>query len=300
MAEGALAGLLVLELNKFVAAPFCGKLLAGFGAEVIKVEPPGGEPTRAWGPFKDYVPHPETGAPHLFLNTGKKGITLDPASDSGRELLVRLIAQSDIFLSDLEPKTLDELHLDYPTLRAINPRLIMTAITFYGLKGPYRDFVASEMTGFAMSGYMFVSGDPGREPVKIAGNICQYHGGLQGLVGTMGAVFYRELTGEGQLVDVSITESLAFETNSAVTWMNNGIMQTREGNRLQRRSPAGNYPATTLPCKDGGWGPRRSGRLRAVRRAHGRAAAGRSRRPRRAVGPPGPHRRAEPAVAGPL
>lgn len=253
MAEAALAGMRVLEMNRFVAAPYCAKLLAGFGAEVIKVEPPGGEPTRLAGPFKDNIPHPETGAPYLFLNTGKKSVTLDPASETGRELLLKLLAQTDIFVTDLEPKTLDQLHLDYPTLQKINPRLIMTAISFFGQTGPYRDYLATELTGFAMSGYMFVSGDPGREPVKIAGNIGQYHGGLQGLTGTMGAVLYRELTGNGQLVDVSITEALAFETNSSVTWMNNGIMQTREGNRLQRRSPAGNYPATTLPCKDDGW-----------------------------------------------
>ncbi|MBI2887884.1 MAG: CoA transferase [Chloroflexi bacterium] len=251
MPQGALSGLRVLELNRFVAAPLCAKFLAGFGAEVIKVEPPGGEPTRLMGPFQEHVPHPETGAPYLFLNTGKKSITLDPSSKTGYALLLQLMEQTDIFVTDLPPKALEDLHLDYPALEGANPRLIMTAISFFGQTGPYRDYLATELTGFAMSGYMFITGDPTREPVKLAGNIGQYQGGLQGMVGTLGAVLHRELTGRGQLVDVSITEALAFETNSAVTWMNLGQMQTREGNRLQRRSPRGNYPATCLPCKDG-------------------------------------------------
>ena len=251
MSEGALSNLRVLELNRLVAAPFCTKLLAGCGAEVIKVEPPGGEPTRAMGPFKDDVPHIETGASHLFLNTGKKSITLDPTTPSGRSILLRLIQDSDVLVTDLEPKALDELRLDYPTLEKINPRLVMTAISFFGQTGPYRDYLANELTGFAMSSYLFITGHPDREPVKTAGNAGQYRGGVQAAVGTMGAVLCQLQTGIGQLVDTSITESLCFETGSVLQWLSIGHLNKREGNRIVRGTPAGSYPATTLPCKDG-------------------------------------------------
>lgn len=250
--EGALSNLRALELSQFLAAPFCGKLLAGAGADVIKVEPPAtGEPSRAMGPFKDDVPHPETGAAHLFLNTGKRSITLDPATETGRSLLLRLIEQADILVTDYNPQRLTDLGLDYASLEQVNPRLIMAPISFFGQTGPYRDYRASELTGFAMSGYMYITGHPDREPVKAAGNIGQYAGGLQAAVGIMGALLYRNTHGVGQMVDVSITEALCFMTGSLVTWLNLGEVFKRVGNRLPSTNPRALYPSTFLPCKDG-------------------------------------------------
>ena len=249
---GALANLRVLELARSVAAPFCTKLLAGCGAEVIKVEPPGqGDPARTTGPFKNDVPHPEQSALFLHLNTSKKSITLDPASETGRAILLRLVEDADILVEDLGPKALADLRLDYPSLEQINPRLIMASISFFGQTGPYRDYLANELTGFAMGGYMYITGHPDREPVKAAGNVGQYQGGLHAAVGVMAALLYRNLHGVGQQIDVSITESLGFSTYATGAWLNHGEVQHRVGNRLASNNPQALYPSTFLPCKDG-------------------------------------------------
>jgi crotonobetainyl-CoA:carnitine CoA-transferase CaiB-like acyl-CoA transferase len=251
MAEGALSGLRVLELSRFAAGPYCGKFLSGCGAEVIKVEPPDGEPLRKLGPFKDGVPNPETSAPFLFLNTGKKSLTLDVTVDSGREIFLELVAKSDVLVTDWEPALVERHRLDYASLETVNPRLVLTAISFFGQTGPYRDYVATELIGLAMGGYLYITGHPGEPPVKIGGNVGQYQGGLHGAVGTMAAVLHQQLGGEGQLVDVSITESLYFEAGSPLRWLNSGQVSPRDGNRLARGNPRGLYPATVLPCKDG-------------------------------------------------
>ena len=249
---GALANLRVLELARSVAAPFCTKLLAGCGAEVIKVEPPGqGDPASTTGPFKNDVPHPEQSALFLHLNTSKKSITLDPSSETGRAILLRLVEDADILVEDLGPKALADLRLDYPSLEQINPRLIMASISFFGQTGPYRDYLANELTGFAMGGYMYITGHPDREPVKAAGNVGQYQGGLHAAVGVMAALLYRNLHGVGQQIDVSITEALAFSTYATGDWLNHGQVQRRVGNRNASPNPRALYPSTFLPCHDG-------------------------------------------------
>ena len=251
MTDGALADLRVLELNRFAAASYCAKFLSGCGADVIKVEPPSGDPIRRMGPFKDDIPHQETGAPFLFLNTGKKSITLDVTSESGREIFLELVSRSDIVVTDWEPALLEQHQISYACFESCYPGLVYTAISFFGQSGPYRDFVASEIIGQAMGGYLFITGHPGETPVKICGNVGQYQGGLHGAVGTMAAVLHQQITGQGQLVDVSITESLAFEASSLTRWHNTGQISPRDGNRLARGNPRGLYPATVLPCKDG-------------------------------------------------
>ena len=251
MTDGALAGLRVVELSRFAAAPYCGKFLVGCGAEVIKVEPPDGDPIRHLGPFKDDLPNRETGATFLFLNTGKKSVTLDAGTPSGRPILLDLIAKADVLLTDWEPALLEQHGLTYEALEKINPRLVFTAISFFGQTGPYRDYAATELIGQAMGGYLSITGQPDGPPVKVCGNVGQYQGGLQGAVGTMAAILEQDLTGVGQLVDVSITESLAFESTSVTRWLNSGSVMPRGGNRLARSNVNGLYPATVLPCKEG-------------------------------------------------
>lgn len=251
MAIGALDGVRVLELNRFMAAPFCGKFLAGSGARVIKVEPPDGDPIRQVGPFKDDLPNPETSAPFLFLNTGKQSVTLDPTSNSGRRILLELVRQSDVVLTDWEPALLEQYQLDFGALEQVNPRLVMTAISFFGQTGPYRDYVANELVGLAVGGYLYITGYPDKPPLKIGGNVGQYQGGLHAAVGTMAALMHQALADEGQLVDVSITEALAFESGALTRWLNTGTISYRDGNRLARGTPRGAYPATILPCKEG-------------------------------------------------
>src|SRR5581483_12232312 len=139
MTPGLLGDLTVLELGEHVAGPYCGRLLAGLRAEVIKVEPPAGEPGRNVGPFKGDDPHPETGARFLHLNAGKKSVTLDLAGRTGQALFRRLLGEADILIENLGPGRLAAFGLDYPALAALKPDLITVAISWFGQTGPYRD-----------------------------------------------------------------------------------------------------------------------------------------------------------------
>src|ERR1041384_4281918 len=135
----------VLDLSEDVAGPFCTKLLAGLGAEVIKIEPPGtGDGTRSAGPFVYETPHPEQSAAFLYLNTGKKSITLDIQSQTGRCIVQRLAQECDILVESFPAGHLDQLGLGYATLERLNPGLIYTSVTPFGQTGPYRDYKRSE------------------------------------------------------------------------------------------------------------------------------------------------------------
>ncbi|MCH7908938.1 MAG: CoA transferase, partial [Candidatus Hydrogenedentes bacterium] len=138
--NGALAELTVLDLSHYVAGAYCGKLLAAFGAEVIKIEAPAvGDGARQVGPFPDGNPDPEASALYLYLNTGKKGLTLDLASDGGAAILKDLVAQADVLIENFAPGVMESMGLEYATLSALNPRLVMASISNFGQSGPYRD-----------------------------------------------------------------------------------------------------------------------------------------------------------------
>ncbi|MFQ5879519.1 MAG: CaiB/BaiF CoA transferase family protein [Dehalococcoidia bacterium] len=245
---GALKGLKVVDLSWYVAGPYCTKILAGLGAEVVKVERPGeGDPARRKGPFPDDVPHPERSGLFLFLNTGKKGITLNLKSATGREVLKRLVAEADMVVESFAPGVMDRLGLSYDQLVSINPRLVMTSISNFGQDGPNRDYEATEIVFSAASGIMYINGDQGREPLKGSGDYLQYQAGLHAVIGTLAALQARRLMGEGQHVDVSIAETASHTLQFVVTWYTHfGAIQTRIGSR----QPFG-HPYTLLPCKDG-------------------------------------------------
>jgi crotonobetainyl-CoA:carnitine CoA-transferase CaiB-like acyl-CoA transferase len=248
----ALADLRILELSRAAAAPMCCRLLAGFGAEVLKIEQPGtGDPARNSGPYQGDRPDREKSAPFLYLNSGKKSITLDPETATGREILLRLLKDADVIVEDLGPAKMRHLHLDFAELQATNPRLIMASISFYGQTGPYSSYEAGELTGFAMSGYMSITGQPDREPLKPAGNLGQYEGGLHAATAVMAALLQRDLTGQGQLVDTSIAEATCYAASMMGPWLNTGDLFRRDGNRHPTRNPHHHYPTTSLPCKDG-------------------------------------------------
>ena len=252
MPEGLLSDLLVLELGEHVAAPYCGKLLAGCGAEVIKIEPPGGgDPARATGPFKDDDPNPEKSGAFLHWNGAKKSITLDLRSETGRGLFKRLLQSSDILIENLGPAVLPSLNLGYSALAELNPRLIMVAISYFGQTGPYKDYTASELTSYALSGYSHLTGSPDREPVKPSFNLSQYQGGLHAAAGTMAALLARDSLGIGQLVDVSIVEATCFAHGSLSAYLNAEMVYRRTGTRNLNFHPHYQYPSVTLPCKDG-------------------------------------------------
>ena len=169
MAEQVLSGVKVLDLTWYIAGPFCTKLFADYGAEVVKIEKPGtGDPARHMGPFLGDDPHLEKSLVFSNLNLNKKSIVLDLKADSGREAVCRMVEGVDILVESFSPGVMDRLGLGYDRLRRINPSLIMTSISNFGQAGPYRDFKASELVLSGMGADMYSCGVPGRHPLKLA------------------------------------------------------------------------------------------------------------------------------------
>lgn len=205
-----LSNIRVLDISEEIAGPFCAKLLAGLGAEVIKIEAPGiGDASRRAGPFVAETPNAERSALFLYLNTGKKGITLDMRQPTGAVMLQRLVQDCDILIESSPPGNMDRLGLGYTALQRLNPRLIYTAVTPFGQTGPYRDYQGSELVAQAAGGMMHVIGRPDREPLKIGGNAAAYTTGMSAFSATMLALHVRDEQGHGQYVDVSAMETMA-------------------------------------------------------------------------------------------
>ncbi|MGH2602386.1 MAG: CoA transferase, partial [Dehalococcoidia bacterium] len=184
----ALDGLRVIDLTAGVSGPYCTKLLAGLGAAVVKVEPPAGESGRRAGPFPGDQPHAERSGRFLHLNTGKLSVTLNVETATGRRLLDRLLADADVVVLDGPPRRLSERGLDPATLAQAHPHLIITAISPFGRSGPYRDFAAGEIVLYALGGYLILTGDPDKPPIKAYGSQVEYQAGLQAAVGTLVAL----------------------------------------------------------------------------------------------------------------
>jgi crotonobetainyl-CoA:carnitine CoA-transferase CaiB-like acyl-CoA transferase len=212
MGKRALETTKVLEFASFVSGPYCSKLLADLGAEVIKIEEPNvGDEARRRGPFPEDTPHLEKSGLFLYLNTNKKGITLNPHSITGKKIFLELLKWADIFIEDKPPKEMEELGFSYPSLREINSGLIMTSITPFGQTGPYRDFKAYNLNVIqaAGGGYLTPPGSPNleRQPLKGGGLFDDYTAGLSAAIATLAAFYYRAKTGLGQHIDVSKQEA---------------------------------------------------------------------------------------------
>ena len=204
-----LAGVRVLDLAQGIAGPYAAKWLGGLGADVVKVEPPAGDPARRAGPFPGDESDPEASGLYLYLNTSKRGITLDIESEDGRELLRDLAAGSDIVVESFAPGYLAGRGLDYDALRARNPGLVLVSITPFGQSGPYAGAPADEITLYALSGHMWLTGDPYRPPLKNGGSQPSYQAGLNALAAAIIAYFGSLMSGEGTHVDLSAQETLA-------------------------------------------------------------------------------------------
>ena len=174
---GPLNGIRVLDLSRHVAGPYASKLLADYGARVIKAEPRGGDPTRQFGPFPNQRPNLEASGLFLFLNTNKQSIVVDPHTDDGAATVRRLARQVDVVIEDLAPGEAAEAGWGWEVLHAINPRLVLCSITPFGQTGPYRDYRGSELTLQAIGGPLHATGAADREPLKLAGHYAQYHAG---------------------------------------------------------------------------------------------------------------------------
>lgn len=248
MVDQALEGYKVLDLSWHIAGPYCAKLLAGLGAEVIKIEKTDcGDPARQMPPFFNDDPHQEKSLLFLYLNTNKKSITLNLESEEGKKIFKELVKGADVLVENFSPRVMPNLGLDYETLESINPKLIMTSVSNFGQAGPYRDYKASDITEMAMGGLMHMTGEPEREPLTYGGWQAQYQGGINGFAATMSALYYRDLgKGEGQHIDISIMESItqileSFDLLYQVT----GNLYVRSGTRWTNLPAWGIYP-----CKD--------------------------------------------------
>ncbi len=229
----------------------CGKLLGDLGADVIKVEKPGGDPARNIGPFYHDIPDPEKSLYWYAFNTSKRGITLDIETSDGQEIFKKLVKISDCMIDSFRPGYMDSIGLGYGNLCQVKPDIIMTSITPFGTKGPYKDYEASDLTLWALSGLLYICGDPDRPPVRISFPQSYLHAGVDAAVGTLMALFYRGVTGKGQKVEVSIQESMErVGYASRTTWDGRQKILRRPGSSL-RIPPLGTITPLIWPCKDG-------------------------------------------------
>ena len=213
----ALANLRVLEVASLIAGPYCGKLLASLGACVIKVEPVTGDVSRRRGPFPDDDPHPERSGLYLYLNTGKQSVTLNPDDASGRDLLHRMVADVDVVIHDYSPAAAVAVGLDGDSLLAVNPHVIVTAVTPFGSSGAYADYRAGHLATFHAGGegWLLPNGValdtfPDRPPIVAGANMGDYQAGLTAAVGAVAAVYHRlnaDGDARGQVVDASGQEA---------------------------------------------------------------------------------------------
>jgi crotonobetainyl-CoA:carnitine CoA-transferase CaiB-like acyl-CoA transferase len=244
---GPLHGIRVVECGHMVGAAYATKLMADLGAEVIKAEEPGGDAARRRGPYPDNIPHPEKSGLFLYLNTNKLGITLDLQHDTGRELFRGLVQEADLLVHNYPPPHMAARGLDYEELHRLNPGLVMTSISPFGQTGPNRDYHVHDLTMWSAGGIVYLSGASGREdlpPLKAFGQQAGLQAGVNAAVGSLGALFRRFTSGQGQHIDVSVQECLvAIMENNYISWPYDGSVASRLGFRL--------IPQDVLPCRDG-------------------------------------------------
>ncbi len=178
----------------------CGKILADLGMEVIKVEPPGGDPARNIGPFYHHQPHPEKSLFWFFLNLNKRGITLNLDTEDGRQIFKRLAQKVDLIIESFPVGFLGRLGLSYSDLSQVNRQIILTSITGFGQTGPYKDFKAPDLVVMAMGGEMNLTGDPDRPPLRIGVPQAYLHAGAEAASACLAALWHREMEGEGQYI----------------------------------------------------------------------------------------------------
>jgi len=233
----------------------CGKLLAELGAEVIKVEKPGGDLARNIGPFYKDIPHPERSLYWFALNTNKRSITLEVETVDGLEIFKKLVRTADVVIESFDPGYMERLGLDYSVLEKINPRVIMTSITPFGQTGPHAGYKASDITLSAMGGFLYLNGDPDRSPVRISAPQSYLVGGAHAAMATVIAYYHQQVSGEGQHIDVSIQEAVIHLLSIAPPeWESTRINARRAGPCFfhARPTPPGpTLPRFHWPCKDG-------------------------------------------------
>jgi crotonobetainyl-CoA:carnitine CoA-transferase CaiB-like acyl-CoA transferase len=241
----ALDGIRVLDLSRVIAGPWCGALLADFGAEVIKVEDTGsGDESRTWPPHVDG----ETAA-YLLFNRNKRGMTLDLKSPEGVEIVKALVERSDVLVENFRTGTMEGFGLGYDTLAAINPRLIYCSVSAFGRTGPRKDSAGYEALLQAFSGIMSITGEPGGQPVRSAVSFLDLTTGILCTLGVSAAIIQRERTGLGQRVDGSLLETaVSLLAYHAEGYLLAGVVPKALGSGHPSLSPYRNFR-----CRDGQW-----------------------------------------------
>ena len=244
---GPLQGIRVIECGHMVGAAYAGKLMADLGAEVIKVEEPGGDSARQRGPYPGNTPHPEKSGLFLYLNTNKRGITLNLETSKGQELLQRLVQDADALVHNYHPTQMSALGLEYEALAQHNPRLVMTSISPFGQTGPRREYTAHDLTMWSAGGLVFLGGAGGRPdlpPLKAFGQQAGFQAGVNAGLASLGALYGRLSSGKGQHIDISVQECLvAIMENNYIAWPYDHTTPSRLGFRL--------IPQDVLQCRDG-------------------------------------------------
>ena len=240
-----LAGIAVLDFGQIYQGPYATMLMAKAGANVIKIEPPGGEPLRK----RIIAQGGETTLPMAMLNANKRAVTLNLKSEQGRALLKKMVAKADVLLENFAPGAMDKLGVGYAALQPVNPRLIYATGTGYGISGPDRDNLAMDFTIQAQSGIMSVTGDPDGPPTKAGPTLVDFMGGIHLYGAVMTALFHRTQTGLGQLVEVAMQEAIYPTLASSYEYfVRTGKTPPRAGNRQAGLSSA---PYNTFITTDG-------------------------------------------------
>ena len=240
-----LQSLRILDLTSGVAGPWCTKLLADYGADVIKVELPGiGDESRGHGRFPGGIPHREKSALFLWLNTSKRGVTLDISTASGRALVLRLAARCDGVVLDQRPSELAHLRLTHDDFAAVNPRIVTTSVTAFGQDGPYADWRATNLTSYASGGQHYLTGDADREPLQNGGYQALYQAGTWAFGATLAAIWNARECGIGQQAEIAGQEVMAAILEIYLpdyAYRKSEALTTRRGNMSS--AVVGIYPA---------------------------------------------------------
>ena len=227
-----------------------GKILADLGADVVQIEPPGGNPARNIGPFYGDDPQPEKSLFWWAYAANKRSITLDLEQKGGQALLKKMVAEADFLVESFAPGYLDTLGLGYDLLAEINPKLVMVSITPFGQDGPYSNYQATDIVGMALGGFMYLTGDDDRAPIRISFPHFYLHGGAAGATAAMLAHTYRITSGQGQYVDVSCQQAVAKTlAHAPQIWDIEGAILKRMG--VYRQTSGENRVRINWPCKDG-------------------------------------------------
>ena len=244
-----MSGVNVLDLTSNAAGPYCTRLLADYGASVIKIEiPNSGDPARQIPPFFDDGESGEGSSLFMFLNTGKQSLTLDLKDNRGLEIIKKLIENADILVENFRPGVMESLSLDYESVSQLNNSIVYTSISNFGQTGPHRDWKGSDLVLYGMGGPMINTGHPDKEPLQLANYLPSFHVGATAAAATSIALWGAEETGEGDWLDINFFETLMGHIDRRST----ALLNHQYDGTISTRPPVAGTPGSGIwPTADG-------------------------------------------------